>query len=692
MNEIRQKAESWLAETLGTQAAFRAGQWEAIDALVVQRQHVLVVQRTGWGKSSVYFLATRLLREQGHGLTVLISPLLALMRNQIDSARQWGLVAETLNSSNQDNHARIESALLENKVDLLLISPERLGNDRFYDNVWSKLRANVGMLVIDEAHCISDWGHDFRPNYRRIMHILNDIPHHIPVLGTTATANDRVVSDVAEIIGAGMNIQRGALTRDSLSLYTYPEFMDTPTKLSLLSHLLSHIEGSGIIYCTTTRDCLMVAEWLQSEGHHVKPYFSNVEDELSEDRVQLEQQLLNNEVKALASSVALGMGFDKADLSFVIHFQLPSNLISYYQQIGRAGRGIDKAYVILMHGQGDEDIQRHFIETAFPTKTQVESVIASLQEHGAMSRNDLLAKVNVRVSALEKILVHLEVEEIIVRDGSKYHLKRANTQPDYERWANITASRYQELEQMKTYIHETGCLMNFIARELDDPNPVMRCGKCKNCTGAQSKFNPTTEALERAQRFLRHGEAITFEPRKRFPMKLQGYKNTIIPHLNETGFALCEYYDSGWGKVVREGRSANIYDQFLVDACVGVITENLLNTTEIDLIVAVPSLRRPHLVPDFALTIASKLSIPYLDAVKHISQHPPQSDQNNSHQQVVNVLDRFEVTGNVNGKSILLIDDVADSKWTLTIIGELLQQSGARAVYPFVISVKNPSA
>ncbi|MEQ9028956.1 MAG: RecQ family ATP-dependent DNA helicase, partial [Aggregatilineales bacterium] len=568
MANLKNKAEAWLADILGKQATFRAGQWEAIDALVVQRQHVLVVQRTGWGKSSVYFLATRLLREQGHGLTVLISPLLALMRNQIEAAQQWGLVAETLNSSNQDDHARIESALLANKVDLLLISPERLGNDRFYDRVWSRLRSNVGMLVIDEAHCISDWGHDFRPNYRRIMHILEDIPHEIPVLGTTATANDRVVSDVAEIIGAGMNIQRGALTRDSLSLYTYPEYMDTATKLTLLSHLLSSIGGSGIIYCTTTRDCLLVSEWLQKEGHNVKPYFSNVEATIDEDRIALEDQLMNNQVKALASSVALGMGFDKSDLSFVIHYQLPGNLISYYQQIGRAGRGIERAYVILMHGEGDEDIQRFFIDTAFPSVAQVESVINALKEFGAMSRNNLLGVVNVRISALEKILVHLEVEEIIGRQGSKYHLQKADATPDFARWKNITESRYQELAQMKTYVHSTDCLMRFIATELDDPNPVVRCGKCKNCTEAQSKFQPSTQAIARAQRFLRHGDPITFEPRKRFPMKLDGYRNTIIPHINQTGLAVCEYYDSGLGERVRQGRKINTYDESLLDASV----------------------------------------------------------------------------------------------------------------------------
>src|SRR5262249_28398029 len=269
---MRKIAENWLVQVLGPQARFRDGQWEAIGALVSKRQRVLVVQRTGWGKSLVYFLATRLLREQGAGPPVLISPLLSLMRNQIQAAAQWGVTAATLNSDNTDDHPQIEARLLAGEIDLLLISPERLANDRFQAEVWSKLASRIGMLVIDEAHCISDWGHDFRPNYRRIMRLLDQIPPKTPILGTTATANNRVVTDVAEILGAQMNIQRGPLTRESLLLYVYPEPMSAATRLTLLSHLLKHIQGSGIIYCTTTRDCRIVADWLQAEGHNVKPY------------------------------------------------------------------------------------------------------------------------------------------------------------------------------------------------------------------------------------------------------------------------------------------------------------------------------------------------------------------------------------------------------------------------------------
>lgn len=687
---MRTQVEQWLQKNLGQKAQFRDGQWEAIEALVDKRQRVLVVQRTGWGKSLVYFMATRLLRKQGAGLTVLISPLLSLMRNQVDAARQWGLNVYTINSSNAAEHLRIENAVRANQVDLLLISPERLANERFQNGIWRKLKHQIGLLVIDEAHCISDWGHDFRPNYRRIMHILDELPQNTPVLGTTATANDRVVEDVAEILGATMNIQRGTLTRESLSLYVYPEIMDNATRLTLLSHLLKSIPGSGIIYCTTTRDCMMVAEWLQAEGHKVKAYFANVEAKTGENREVLEKQLLNNQVKALVSSVALGMGFDKGDLHFVIHYQMPSNIISYYQQIGRAGRSIDKAYIVLMHGSEDEEIQQYFIDTAFPTQKQVNQVIDALLINGATSRFDLEQFVNVRRSVLERILIHLEVEEIIEKRDREYHLLSETISPDYARWQEVTQIRYKELNQMKSYFQEKDCLMRFIALALDDPRPVERCGQCKNCKDSESKFQPSIHAIEQARFFLRDGKPIEFEPRKQYPRGFPDVSKLTIQHKNETGLALCGFYEEGWGTLVREGRSKNQYSDELITASVDTIKQYWQTTNERpQIVVSIPSLRRPKLVSDFAQDLAKALGLPYQGALKHVEQHPPQSEMRNSYQQATNMLNRFEVITQLRGESILLVDDIADSKWTLTMVGKLLQEQGSSAIYPFVLAVTN---
>lgn len=688
---MRALAEKWLREILGADAGFRDGQWEAIEALVVQHQRALVVQRTGWGKSLVYFMATRLLRQKGAGTTILISPLLALMRNQIQAASAWGLKAETINSSNPDDHAQIEADLLAGKIDLLLISPERLGNERFQNKVWSRLAEKVGLMVIDEAHCISDWGHDFRPNYRRIMHLLDDLKPGTPVLGTTATANDRVVKDVSAILGAEMNIQRGSLTRDSLRLYVYSEPYDHASRLTLLSHLVKSIPGSGIIYCTTTRDCQMVAEWLQMEGFDARAYYADVENEGSEAREELENLLLNNQIKALVASVALGMGFDKPDLHFVIHFQQPGNLIGYYQQIGRAGRAIDQAHIILMHGPGDEDIQRYFIDSAFPRVEQIEATIQALAQTGAATRNDLQQWVNANQSTLEKILIHLEVENIIEKGDEGYQLVDAAARPDYERWAEVTKQRYAELDQMKAYIHHDGCLMRFIADILDDPTPSQPCGQCKNCRKSQSKFQMNPAEVERARHFLRDGKPIMLEPRKRWPAKMPGIERTTQINVNAEGVGLAGYFDLGWGEVVKKIRlEGGQYSDELVEASAEVLQKYLIALDEMPTwVTAVPSLRRPKLVSDFAARLAKRLNLPYQAVVSHVKQHPEQNGLKNSYQQVMNVWDVFAVNAPPS-QAVLLVDDVADSKWTLTVVGHLLREAGSGKVHPFALASTNP--
>lgn len=691
---MRAQAETWLKQALGSEATFHDGQWEAIESLVERRQRTLVVQRTGWGKSLVYFLATRLLRQQGAGTTILISPLLSLMRNQIEAASLWGLHAETINSDNPDDHAHVAASLLAGKVDLLLISPERLSNDRFQSEVWPELKRKVGMLVVDEAHCISDWGHDFRPNYRRIMRLLDDLLPGTPVLGTTATANDRVVQDVASILGAGIHIQRGPLTRDSLRLYVYPEPHDHAYRLALLAHLLKNIPGSGIIYCTTTRDCQLVAEWLQQQGFNVKAYFADVEEFTEDKRAALENQLMNNEVKALVASVALGMGFDKPDLHFVIHYQMPGSIISYYQQIGRAGRGIDQAHIILMHGPGDDDIQRHFIDTAFPRPEQIEATIQALDKHGPAKRNQLQRWVNASFSTLEKILTHLEVEGITEWTDEGYQLLNKDARPDYGRWAQVTRQRYAELDQMKVYVHHDGCLMRFIAQALDDPTVVQACGVCKNCRHSQSKFQADPHALAAAGTFLRSGRPIIFEPRKQWPSNFPGVKKARMQETNEAGVALCSYYEAGWAEIVRRGRERDgRYADELIEPSAELLRKHWQMVSQPPLwVTSVPSLRRPQLVRDFATRLATGLGLPYRESIQHVRQHPEQSTMRNSYQQAINVREAFGIQGKLANQPVLLVDDIADSRWTLTIIGELLRQNGCRAVHPFVLAVMSASA
>lgn len=354
---MKQRTLSLLRQMLGPDAEFRPGQWEAVDKLVAQRGRVLVVQRTGWGKSLVYFLATRLLRDQGAGPTLLISPLLALMRNQIEMAECIGIHAATMNSSNREEWHAVENALAADACDLLLISPERLTNPRF-QSLLPKIAGRVGLFVVDEAHCISDWGHDFRPDYRRIIRIVRNLPEGVPVLGTTATANDRVIADVQSQLGVGLSVLRGPLARPSLRLQNI-QLADQSERLAWLAEYLPRFPGTGIIYCLTIADTERVTKWLQQKGFRVKAYHAG--NDANIDRVELEQALLNNEIKALVATVALGMGFDKPDLGFVIHFQRPGSVVAYYQQVGRAGRAVGRAYGILLNGREDDEIQDYFI-------------------------------------------------------------------------------------------------------------------------------------------------------------------------------------------------------------------------------------------------------------------------------------------------------------------------------------------
>ena len=690
-DELFQTATEMLQKVAGAGAQFRDGQWEAIQALVQDRARVLVVQKTGWGKSVVYFIATRLLRSQGAGITILISPLLSLMRNQIDAADKLGIRAESINSGNREEWDAIEADLLAGEIDVLLVSPERLRNDHFLENVWKHLRHQIGLFAVDEAHCISDWGHDFRPDYRRIMSLLNALPADTPILGTTATANDRVIEDVAEIIGADFHILRGPLARESLELYVVPEALSQADRLILLVKLLGRMNGSGIIYCSTKDTCSLVAEWLQQHGIRAKPYYSGVEQDYHEEREELERQLLDNEVDALVASVALGMGFDKPDLHFVIHFQYPGSIISYYQQIGRAGRGIENARIVLLHGHEDLDIQQYFIDSAFPRPKDVQQVVELLGENTNMKRNDLQRHVNAKPSVLDKILVHLELEGILEKDQRQYRLLK-QASPDYDRWARVSTQRQRELAQMQAYIEHKGCLMRFIADVLNDPTVTKDCGRCQNCRDKRIYANPTPQEIDEATLFLTKSRFIFIEPRKMFPAggSVDGLRGRIKSP-NERGIALCYLDSGGWANSIKKGKfEQGQLDPQLIQVCAERL-KHFWATLDDDSqlpkwITYVPSLRHPRLLPDFCDGLAQVLRLPVHHALKKRVERPRQIEMHNSHQQLKNVWNAFEVTTNVPSGTALLVDDIVYSGWTLTAIGELLNQHGVEAVMPFALA------
>ena len=525
-------------------AAFRRGQEQAVRHVVEGRGRLLVVQRTGWGKSFVYFIGVKLLREAGMGPALLVSPLPALMRNQIAAAERMGVQAATINSDNKEVWERVEGAVLRDEVDILLISPERLGNQRFVERVLAAVGDRISLLVIDEAHCISDWGHDFRPDYRRIGRIVEALPPNLRLLATTATANDRVVQDLQAVLGPSLAISRGSLDRPSLALRTI-RLRSQAERLAWLAEQVPAMPGSGIIYTLTVRDAEQVADWLRRRDLLVEAYTG----ESGDCRPALEQALLDNEVKALVATTALGMGFDKPDLAFVIHYQAPGSVVAYYQQVGRAGRALESAHGVLLGGEEDTDITDFFINTAFPERWRVDEVIAALEaEPDGLTEAQILAQVNVRQGRLKQLLkiLSLEAPAPVVKEGSRWQLTAAELSEEFwQRVERLTALRRQEQEQMQEYVDLDSGHMEFLIRALDgDP------GDATAITRVVLPVEPSRSAVLDAVAFLK-GAFREIAPRKRGPRKMIPLKNRA-----ETGRALCHWKDAGWGRLVPMENSA----------------------------------------------------------------------------------------------------------------------------------------
>ncbi|MGA3845141.1 RecQ family ATP-dependent DNA helicase [Ralstonia nicotianae] len=666
-------------------AAFRDGQEDAIRHLVEGKGRLLVVQKTGWGKSFVYFIATKLLREAGAGPALLISPLLALMRNQIAAAERMGVRAATINSDNMEDWAEVEAKLGKNEIDILLISPERLANERFRTQVLAGIAAHVSLLVIDEAHCISDWGHDFRPHYRLLERIVRTLPPNVRLLATTATANSRVMEDLAAVLGPNLDVSRGDLNRTSLSLQTI-RLPSQAERLAWLAEQLATLQGHGIIYTLTVRDANQVAEWLKSRGFHVEAYTG----ETGDGREQLEQALLNNEVKALVATTALGMGYDKPDLAFVIHYQMPGSVVAYYQQVGRAGRALDSAYGVLLSGQEESDITDWFIRSAFPTRQEVADVLGALEEEpNGLSVPELLSRVNLSKGRVEKTiaLLSLEAPAPIAKQGSKWQLTAATLSEGFwDRAERLTVLRRDEHQQMQDYLSlPFGQHMGFLISALDgDPSLV---------TEPALPPLPTTvnaELVKAAVAFLRR-TSLPIEPRKKWPdggMPQYGVKGFIAPTLQaQPGKALCVWGDAGWGGLVRQGKYHDgHFSDGLVAACVKMIQEWKPQPVP-TWVTCVPSLRHPDLVPNFAQRLAAALGLPFHMVFAKTDARPEQKTMANSTQQARNIDGSLAPNGQpIPHGPVLLIDDMVDSRWTLTVSAWLLRKNGSGEVWPMALS------
>ena len=666
-------------------ATFRDGQEDAIRHIVDGRGRLLVVQKTGWGKSFVYFIATKLLRESGNGPALLISPLLALMRNQIAAAERMGVRAATINSDNVNDWTQVEAQLARGAVDILLISPERLANERFRTQVLAGIAAQISMLVIDEAHCISDWGHDFRPHYRLLERIVRTLPPNLRLLATTATANNRVMDDLAAVLGPKLDVSRGDLNRSSLTLQTI-RLPSQAERLAWLAEQLATLQGHGIIYTLTVRDANQVADWLKARGFNVEAYTGETGDR----REELEHALLNNEVKALVATTALGMGYDKPDLAFVIHYQMPGSVVAYYQQVGRAGRALDSAYGVLLSGEEESDITDWFIRSAFPTRREVADVLEALEEEeDGLSVPQLLGRVNLSKGRVDKTiaLLSLEAPAPIAKQGTKWQLTAATLSEGF--WARaerLTALRRDEHRQMEEYVGlPFGAHMGFLISALDgDPRGVTRPALPPlPTTVSETVVRDAVAFLQRT--------SLPIDPRKKWPdggMPQYGVKGFIPPgHQSQPGKALCVWGDAGWGGLVRQGKYHDKkFSDELVTACVQMVRE-WSPQPKPTWVTCVPSLRHPDLVPNFAKRLAAALGLPFHMVIAKTDDRPEQKTMANSTQQARNIDGSLELNGQpVPRGPVILVDDMVDSRWTLTVSAWLLRKAGSGDVYPMALS------
>lgn len=693
-NTQKQQAQQLLLTALANPSAeFRDGQWEAIDAVVNHRQKLLVVQRTGWGKSSVYFISTKIFRDRGMGPTIIVSPLLALMRNQMDAAVRLGLKAVRWDSTNREERPNILEKLMQNEVDVLFIHPKQFSNQEFLDDVLAPISDRLGLMVIDEAHCISDWGHDFIPEYRLISNILRGLTANTGVLGTTATANNRVVEDIQTQLG-NIQIHRGPLTRESLALQTLV-LPDQASRLAWLAQVIPSLPGTGIVYTLTVRDAEQVAEWLVTNGIDAKAYHGSVEADGFENsnayRQHLEELLLNNQLKVLVATTALGMGYDKPDLSFVVHYQAPGSIVGYYQQVGRAGRGIDHAVGVLMSGVEDGDIHEFFRDSAFPSEVQVNEILQVLESSDGLSLRNIEEQTNLRHGQIEKALKLLSVENPapVIKDGSRWLRTPVSYQMDQARIAHLTEQRVQEWQEVKAYLDDAGCKMTFLRRALDDLDPTP-CDQCASCLGQPVINAPVDPALaHRAGIFLKHAEMV-ITPKVQVATNAfleYGFRGNLPQQLRaQEGRVLSRWGDAGWGRMVADNKHAGRFSDELVEAMAEMMQQRWQPNPAPQWVCCVPSRNHPELVPDFAHRLAARLGLPFVDALSKVKDNQPQKGQQNRFHQCRNLDGAFAVTQLYQGQAVLLVDDILDSGWTLTVIAALLQQAGSGVVYPVALA------
>lgn len=686
----KQKALELLRLALGDpNAKFKDGQWEAVAATLPPNGRALVVERTGWGKSMVYFLATKLKRMAGSGPTIVVSPLIALMRDQLKAANQLSLKALTLNSSVGDEKAvesaqkQAEAALARGEIDIVFVGPEWFLKKDFQKLLATSL-ANTGLVVIDEAHCISDWGHDFRPDYRRVARFVSKMVR-TSVLATTATANFRVVDDLNTLLGSNPTMQRGPLDRESLRIDVLP-VMDEATRLAWMADYLPNLPGSGIVYVLTQYDAERVSEWLKINGINAPAYHGGRKDE----RAALEEQLREGHVKALVATVALGMGFDKPDIGFVIHYQSPANLVAYYQQIGRAGRAIDDSLAIMMRGPEEEAIFDFFAQGTPPVE-EIEAALDVLRDsEKALGVNALAEVVDLpdgKVRQIVKVLLAEDPPAIRYESDNSFKLvANPNARFDVERAQAVTERKKKERQELLEFAEVQTCFMEKVAKALDDPYAAP-CKRCSRCVQAHLvPHQPKQGTLLKAQAFVGQAETV-IKPRRRWTarMPLSGFSGNIPEEFQaEPGLALCRYGNPGVAEQIAK-ESIEEYSASTVSLAAQAIRRQWPKE-HFDVIAWMPSRRPNHPIVKFCHALGNEMGLPSVERIIKVQDTQKQKSLRNIRRKLLNLDGAFQATKVVRDERILLVDDVIHSGWTFTIGAALLLQKGAGAVYPFALA------
>lgn len=649
-------------------------QWEAVQR-ILNGERILMIQRTGFGKSLCYqFPAT-----QFEGITVIFSPLIALMRDQVKALNGKGISARYINSeqSVEENSTAIQDAL-DGKVKILYIAPERQENSEWIE---ATRKMNLSMVVIDEAHTISVWGHDFRPAFRRIINLVKLLPQSLPVLATTATATKRVQEDIEQQIGGRLTTIRGQLGRDNFNLYVIKVHSEDE-KLVWLAQNLNRIEGTGLIYTGTRVNTEVYAKWLVYNGINAINYNAGHD---ADTRKDVENGLMQNRYKCVVSTNALGMGIDKPDIRFIIHTQIPASPIHYYQEIGRAGRDGKPTTIILFYNEQEDEngieedyeLPKAFIDGARPSKEKYLKAIEALKQE-PLSERGLMKATNLKQTQIRIIkadLIDQGIAKEVVNGKSKVlEYQFGARELDTQSFEDLRIAKLKDLDAMVGYVNTTKPRMQYLCEFLDDDNNV----NYSNCDNTNlNKLTVTVTGFWR--------DKLSDFRESYFPVLDVESRNSNIVN----GVAASYYGVSNVGNALHRSKYGNGGDfpDFLLRLTLKAFHKTFGNA-RFDWVLYVPPTHSGDLVKNFAAKFASAIKVPISHKLVKVRQTSEQKVYQNGWLKQDNVKDAFSYLSpeEVNGKRILLLDDIFDSGATMKEIGKLLTTMGAETIVPIAIA------